>query len=98
MADERDWKHFAKMSNEELNPALRQTNVGGSFCFGQLLRVVHEKDPQATHCIQYSDYEDNQWTVECLLLPHRIDKIENDNSIRKVFIKFSNGISLVVAR
>jgi hypothetical protein len=27
MADERDWKHFAKMSNEAQKPALRQTDV-----------------------------------------------------------------------
>jgi uncharacterized protein YacL (UPF0231 family) len=31
MADERDWKHFAKMSNEAQKPALQQTDVSGSF-------------------------------------------------------------------
>jgi len=27
MADERDWKHFAKMSNEAQKPALQQADV-----------------------------------------------------------------------
>ena len=85
------------MSDTPLNPHLQQMNVGSSFSFGQLLETIHEKDPQAKYCVQYSDYEDNQWTIESLLLPHRIEKIKDDNSIRKVFIKFSNGISLVVA-
>ena len=83
--------------NTPLNPHLRQANVGSSFSFGQLLEIIHEKDPEAKFSIQYSDYEDNQWTVESFLLPHRIEKMKDDNSIRKVFIKFSNGISLVVA-
>jgi hypothetical protein len=30
MADERDWKHFAKMSNEAQKPALQQADVSGS--------------------------------------------------------------------
>jgi hypothetical protein len=31
MADERNWKHFAKMSNEAQKPALQQADVSGSF-------------------------------------------------------------------
>jgi hypothetical protein len=31
MADERDWKHFAKMAKEAQKPALQQTDVSGSF-------------------------------------------------------------------
>jgi hypothetical protein len=85
------------MNNLPKNPQSCQTDVGSSFSFGQLLETIHEKDPEAKFSIQYSDYEDNQWTVESFLLPHRIEKMKDDNSIRTVFIKFSNGISLVVA-
>ena len=83
--------------NLDQTPPLHKTSVGSSFFFGQLLETIHEKDPEAKFSIQYSDYEDNQWTVESFLLPHRIEKMKDDNSIRKVFIKFSNGVSLVVA-
>jgi hypothetical protein len=31
MADERDWKHFAKMAKEAQKPALQQTDVSGRF-------------------------------------------------------------------
>jgi len=34
MADERNWKHFAKMANEAQKPALQQTAVIGSLLHG----------------------------------------------------------------
>jgi hypothetical protein len=33
MADERDWKHFAKMANEAQKPALQQADVMCCFLF-----------------------------------------------------------------
>lgn len=63
---------------------------------GDLLRFIHEKDQAAKYSIQYVEYIPNQWTMECLIQPHRIERIENDNSISKIKIKTSSRITLVI--
>ena len=70
--------------------------VGSSFSFEKLLKTVASVDPEAKYQLQYTDYEENQWTAPCLLLDHRIEQMANDNSVKKVFIEFSNGTRLVV--
>lgn len=70
--------------------------VGSSFSFEKLLKTVANIDPEAKYQLQYTDYEENQWTAPCLLLDHRIEQMANDNSVKRVFIEFSNGTRLVV--
>lgn len=79
-----------------VSQTIAKPHVGSSFSFGDFLKVIIEKDPFVKYSIQYADYEDNQWTCESVLMPHRAESISNDMSIRKVFIKFSNGTCLVV--
>ena len=84
------------LSNENGVPVLRIPRVGSSFSFEKLLKTVASVDPEAKYQLQYIDYEENQWTAPCLLLDHRIEQMANDNSVKRVFIEFSNGTRLVV--
>lgn len=86
--------------NELKNIKIPQGNgvlpcVGSSFSFEKLLKTVASIDPKAKYQLQYVDYEENQWTTPCLLLNYRIEQIANDNSVKRVFIEFSNGTRLV---
>jgi hypothetical protein len=70
--------------------------VGSSFSFEKLLKTIARVDPEAKYQLQYTDYEENQWTAPCLILNHRIEQMANDNSVKRIFIEFSNGTRLVV--
>ena len=48
MADERDWKHFAKMAKEELSPALRQTDFSSSVSVPAVRVRFYPKDVDET--------------------------------------------------
>tara|TARA_A100000171_G_C2070770_1_gene114597 strand:- start:75 stop:281 length:207 start_codon:yes stop_codon:yes gene_type:complete len=37
--------------------------------------------------VQYSDYDNNTWTVAVMLTRERYDRIKNDNSVRKIAIR-----------
>ena len=82
--------------NQQVSQPNANTNVGSSFSFAEFLNVLIEKDTRIKYSIQYADYEDNQWTCESILLPHRAESLSCDASIRKVFLKLSNGTCLVV--
>jgi len=64
------------MGNRELNTILI-TNM-------QTLYQIGVEHLGSKHEVQYVDYEDNQWTVPCILTKERLDRLWNDYSVKAV--------------
>lgn len=58
---------------------------------GKALRAVMKNDPDARFRVRYIDYEDGFWTLPLQLMEHRIEGIENDKSVERVQVIFSNN-------
>jgi len=54
------------------------------------LMKIHTDDPQAMYQVKYADYDENTWTIPCLLNEKRIDFALNDLSVTKIKILLSN--------
>ena len=58
---------------------------------GKALRTVMKNDPNARFRVRYIDYEDGFWTLPLQLMEHRIEGVENDKSVERVQVIFSNN-------
>ena len=57
---------------------------------GKVLRAVLKNDPDARFRVRYIDYEDGFWTLPLQIMRHRIEGVENDKSVERVQVMFSN--------
>lgn len=57
---------------------------------GKVLRAVLKNDPDARFRVRYIDYEDGFWTLPLQIMRHRIEGVENDKSVERVQVIFSN--------
>jgi len=69
--------------NLDQTPPLHKTSVGRSFS-STIDRYV--KNRESKFQVQYTDYEQDQWTVPVLLTTTRAINLKNDNSIKNVRI------------